>query len=143
MNEFDHFIKHKLKVKKYVRYTDDFIIIDENPHYLRTLLLPIRLFLNNKLRLDLHPKKVTLRKYLRGIDFLGYVALPHHRVLRTKTRRRMFRRLKDRVRAYKRGEVHEVSLFASLCSYLGILSHANAYQLTKVMKNRFWFWLKE
>ncbi len=63
MNEFDQFIKHTLKVKHYARYTDDFVIVSGNCDYLKQLLIPIRLFLKEKLKLELHPNKVTIRKY--------------------------------------------------------------------------------
>ncbi len=44
MNEFDQFVKHKLKVKYYVRYTDDFLIISDNYDYLSSLLPKLQLF---------------------------------------------------------------------------------------------------
>ena len=45
MNVFDQFVKHDLKVKYYARYTDDFAIISDNKNYLKELLVPIKLFL--------------------------------------------------------------------------------------------------
>lgn len=63
MNEFDQFIKHKLKVKYYARYTDDFIIISANRTYLKNLIIPIQEFLMTKLCLELHPNKVLIAKH--------------------------------------------------------------------------------
>ena len=78
LNQFDQFVKHKLKVKHYARYTDDFVIVAQDPNYLKSLLEPIKLFLAARLKLELHPNKVEVRKCSHGIDFLGYVALPHY-----------------------------------------------------------------
>jgi len=103
LDDFDQFIKKKLKVKHYIRYTDDFVIVVNDKSYLKNLITPIRTFLSNKLALELHSKKITIRKFHQGVDFLGYVVLPHHRLLRTKTRQRIFRKLEKRVNEYKIG----------------------------------------
>ena len=143
MDKFDQFVKHKLKVKNYVRYTDDFVIISENKIYLESLLPQIREFLKIELHLELHPKKVTLPKHIKGVDFLGYVILPHHIKLRTKTKRKIPKKLRQGVVLYRSGEISEISLKSSLASYLGVLSHANAYETSENIRNMFWFWLKE
>lgn len=142
MNEFDQFMKHDLRVKWYARYTDDFVIVSRDTHYLKQLLSAIELFLKEKLHLGLHPEKITMRKYSRGFDFLGYVILPHHIAPRTKTKKRMLWKLKRRVREHKNGAVSEESLWASLQSYRGVLSHANGYLLDQRLVNQYWFWLK-
>jgi hypothetical protein len=143
MNEFDQFVKHKPKVKNYCRYTDDFVVIADNRDYLQNLLPKIGSFLTEKLKLKLHPEKVSIRKYQQGADFLGCVVLPHHRLVRTKTRKKIFNKLKIRVTEFKTGLISEKTLFQSLNSYLGVFSHANCHDLEQELKNKFWFWLKE
>ena len=143
MNEFDQFIKHILKVKYYARYTDDFIIVSTDKTYLEDLIISIQDFLQNNLHLNLHPKKVHIIKYNRGVDFLGYVILPEHIKLRTNTKQRILRKLKETVGRYKRGEISELRLHSSLQSYIGVLSHANGYKLSQELQNKFWFWLNE
>lgn len=115
LNELDQFIKHKLRVKYYIRYTDDFVILGRNKDYLENIIIPINRFLRNQLKLSLHPDKIIIRKHNQGIDFLGYVTLPYYRVLRTKTKIRMFRRINQK----------------NLQSYLGILKHCCGYKLEK------------
>jgi RNA-directed DNA polymerase len=139
MNEFDQFVKHALHIKHYIRYTDDFLIIDNDPTKLKALLKPIQNFLCERLNLNLHPDKVEIRRYSKGIDFLGYVAFPHFRLLRKKTEKRMRRKLGHIVAAYKCGQVTKERAEASLGSYMGVLSHANAYRLGEKLKNDFWF----
>lgn len=94
LNELDQFIKHKLGIKFYLRYCDDFIVLNENKEYLETLVVLIDKFLYDNLKLNLHPDKIEIRKYYQGIDFLGYVILPYCRVLRTKTKRRMIKKIR-------------------------------------------------
>lgn len=143
MNEFDQFVKHKLKVKYYFRYTDDFSIVSDNEDYLRGLIPLIDEFLQNKLKLELHPKKVFIRSLYQGIDFLGYIIFPHHRLVRRKTQKRAFKKLKKRVKTYKKGSITEDALEASLRSYLGVFSHADAYKVTQELGNDFWLWMNE
>ncbi|MFA4846071.1 MAG: RNA-directed DNA polymerase, partial [Patescibacteria group bacterium] len=88
LDAFDHFIKDELRIHSYIRYTDDAVILMSDPAELRWLLPFIEQWLWHERRLMLHPNKVEIRKLNQGIDFLGYVTLPHYRVLRTKTKRR-------------------------------------------------------
>lgn len=117
LNEFDQFIKHALKVKYYIRYCDDFVVISRDRMYLEELIPKISNFLKIKLRLSLHPRKVEIRKVSQGIDLLGYVIFPHHTILRTSTKKRMFKRFKKEVPL----EVKQ--------SYFGILKHCKGYKI--------------
>ena len=121
MNEFDRFVKHKLKVKYYVRYADDFVILHRDKRSLEVLLPQIRAFLCDRLALSLHPDKVSISSFASGVDFLGWVHFPDHRVLRTSTKRRMLRRIAER--AESEGEE------ATWRSYRGMLGHGNAGKL--------------
>ena len=143
LNELDVFLKHELKLPHYVRYTDDFAIVADNREELDRLIKPIRTFLQGRLHLDLHPRKVTIRTFRQGIDFLGYVLLPHHRVLRTRTKRRMYRKMRERIIAFKAGTIPAESVEQSLQSYLGVLSHADSYRLSEELQNQCWYWLSE
>jgi len=143
MNEFDQFMKHELRVKHYMRYTDDFVIVSEDRVYLQGLIPKISGFLHMRLMLSLHPNKVSIRKYQQGIDFLGYVSLPDRIATRTKTKRRIDRKLRNQVQGFKAGTTSKESLLASLNSYLGVFSHADAYEIAEELKSKFWFWMSE
>ena len=123
MNEFDHYMKHTLKTKYYIRYADDFVILSDNKSYLEMLLSKVGWFLSSKLYLDLHPDKVYIKTLASGVDFLGWVHFPDHLVLRTATKRRMFKKLE--AANYKK-EVLE--------SYLGLLSHGNTKKLQRFIQ---------
>jgi retron-type reverse transcriptase len=138
MNEFDQFMKHTMKVKNYVRYTDDFAIVADDRTYLEDLLPHIRDFLARELTLELHPKKITIRPFPQGMDFLGHILFPKYRLIRTKTEHRMFRNLKRRFSAYEARQITKTTFEQSLQSYLGTLSHANTYDMREELLNRYW-----
>ncbi|OHA17078.1 MAG: hypothetical protein A3G52_01570 [Candidatus Taylorbacteria bacterium RIFCSPLOWO2_12_FULL_43_20] len=143
MNEFDQFVKHELKIKYYARYTDDFVILSGTDNEFNDLLEKITHFLSDELRLSLHPHKVSVRKLHHGIDFLGYIVFPYHKLPRAKTRRRVVRKLRQRAEEYQEEKIGEVTLNSALQSYLGLLSHANTYNFSEDLKNGLWFWLHD
>ncbi len=119
LNELDQFAKHKLKAKRYIRYCDDFVIVDSSPERFEECVLQLGAFLKTKLSLELHPRKVVIRDLRHGVDLLGYVALPQYRVVRTRTKRRILARVSPK----------------SLMSYLGVLSHCKGENLkNKILK---------
>lgn len=122
MNEFDQYVKHRLKAKHYIRYADDFVLFSSDRSWLEEQTELIRNFLGQCLRLQLHPRKVSIQTIASGVDFLGWVHFPEHRVLRTATKRRMMRRLNE----------HPTN--ETIQSYLGLLQHGNAYQLSRYLK---------
>ena len=124
MNEFDQFAKHMLKAKYYIRYADDFVIISDDRDWLTSLLPQIERFLRERLRLELHPHKVSISTIASGVDFLGWMHFPDHRVLRTATKHRMFRALQKDVGP-------EV-----ITSYLGLLSHGNTTKLQEQISQK-------
>jgi RNA-directed DNA polymerase len=118
MNEFDQFVKHQLKAKYYIRYADDFVILSRNRKQLENMLPRINGFLKSELQLTLHPNKVSISTVASGIDFLGWVHFPDHRVLRTSTKRRMLKRVRG---------LEEDN--ATVQSYLGMLKSGNTKKL--------------
>lgn len=119
LDRLDQFVKRTLKVGFYERYCDDFVILSKSRIELLQVLGEVREFLRKDLLLELHPDKVSLRKIIQGVDFLGYVTLPGRRVLRTKTKKRMFKKL---------AECKSPSV---LQSYLGVLSHCKSEGIVK------------
>lgn len=117
MNEFDQFMKRELKVKYYIRYADDFAILSDSKNYLENLLPKISDFFEHKLKLQLHPDKVFIKTFASGLDFLGWVHFPKHRVLRTTTKNRMLKNLRNNPKQ------------ETVQSYLGLISHGNSYKL--------------
>ncbi|MDO8471838.1 MAG: reverse transcriptase domain-containing protein [bacterium] len=117
LNEFDQFAKHILKAKRYIRYADDFVFLSDDKSELESWLPTVKSFLSGRLNLALHPNKVHIRTLASGVDFLGWVHFPDHRVLRTKTKRRLKSALADNPSP------------ETIASYLGLLKHGNTYGL--------------
>ena len=139
MNEFDQFMKHELKVEYYARYTDDFIVVSDDEGYLENLIGRISLFLRSSLKLALHPGKVSITKYGQGVDFLGYVAFPHHKQIRKRTWRRILRKFEERISMHKNGSITKENLDQTIQSYLGVLSHGDSYRKSQDLKNMYLF----
>jgi hypothetical protein len=124
MSEFDQFVKHKLKVKYYIRYADDFVILSESKKYLEDKIGPIKDFLQNELKLILHPDKIFIKTLSSGMDFLGWKHFFDHRILRNATR----------VRATKNIQNSDYNP-ATLNSYFGLLGHGNTYKIKSKIIN--------
>src|SRR3990167_7765167 len=130
MNKFDQFVKHKLKARYYIRYADDFVIMSQDKSWLEELLPKVGDFLSEHLKLNIHPDKVLFKTLASGVDFLGWVHFPDHRLLRTSTKGRMFKR------------VISSNTPETKNSYLGLLKHGNTDKLkrkinslAKILKN--------
>lgn len=118
MNEFDQFMKHELRAEYYIRYADDFVILDVDRNKLARTLQQIEGFLRSKLALELHPHKVSICTNASGVDFLGWVHFPYRKVLRTTTKRRV-----------QRGVAGRDLGTPAVQSYLGLLQHGDTYKL--------------
>ncbi|MCX6703267.1 MAG: reverse transcriptase/maturase family protein [Candidatus Zambryskibacteria bacterium] len=118
MNEFDQYMKHIIKEKYYIRYADDFVILNADKKHLEKLTVSISDFLNEKLKLTLHPNKVFIKTFASGVDFLGWIHFPYRRIIRTVTKKRMFKKLS--VPDPKKETID---------SYKGLLGWGNAYEL--------------
>jgi retron-type reverse transcriptase len=120
LNELDQFAKHQLKVKDYCRYVDDFVLLHQDRRQLKKWRTEIKEFLENKLKLKLHPKKQEILPAKIGIDFLGYHIFINHILVRQSTVRRFFYRLKSGRMSYQ-----------SIYSYLGHFKFADSFGLMK------------
>jgi len=134
LNEFDQFIKHKLKANYYLRYCDDFLILSDDKEYLFSCLEKISVFLKENLKLLLHPDKVSIIKYSQGIDFVGYVVLPHYKTLRTKTKKRIVKKVSKNKEDLKNNIISKEYFDVSLNSYLGVLKHCDGYKIERILK---------
>lgn len=106
-------------MRYYIRYADDFVVLHPDKSYLVKLIPVFSVFLKRELKLSMHPSKVYIKTLAGGVDFLGWVHFPHHRVLRTSTKRRMVRRL----------QTHRSR--ESFASYRGLLKHGNTHKLVQ------------
>lgn len=122
MHEFDMYIKQELRVKYYIRYADDFVILSENKTELEDNIRYIVCYLKNRLKLELHPDKVFIKTFASGVDFLGWVNFPFYRQLRKSTKKKIIKNMKG----YPKLE--------TINSYRGILKHGNTHKIRKQIR---------
>ena len=148
LNGLDQFVKHELKCRYYLRYCDDFLLLDNDPDQLRAWKVQIEDYLQAKLALGLNPRQ-RLAPVSNGIDFLGYIVRRDYLLVR----RRVVNNLKERLRDYEArlvSEQHGVrcyqfneplldALSATVSSYLGHFKLANSWHLWRSLWSRYSF----
>jgi len=131
LNDLDEYVKKELKVKYYVRYMDDFVIIHNDKDYLKEALQRIEIFLNEILKLKLNPKTKILNAK-NGIDFCGYRIFKDYR----KIRKRSPKHIRAAIRAYRHDKLTKEKLLMIYTSWEGHAAHADTYKLRQKMKEQ-------
>ena len=131
LDALDQHIKHDLRCKHYIRYVDDMVLLHESPQWLNAANGDIEAWLPKHLGLRLNPTKTILQPVSRGVDFVGQVIKPWHRV----TRKRTVNEAMRRVRGIGAADLHQTAN-----SYFGLLrqakSHHQRTRLSNVLRYR-------
>lgn len=128
LNELDQFVKRNLKCRYYIRYADDFILLDEDESKLKLWQDDINAFLNNKLRLELNLNKTKIRGVEKGIDFLGFFIKPCYTLVRQKVVNRFKNKMYfNRIKKIKNSN----EILSQINSYYGHFKHASSFNLRK------------
>ncbi|MEM6402362.1 MAG: RNA-directed DNA polymerase [Cyanobacteria bacterium P01_D01_bin.116] len=128
LNSFDHFVKEQLKVRKYVRYVDDFALFDDDWQILANARLAIEEYLA-QLRLQIHPIKSQLFETKIGASFLGFRIFPNRIRVRNNNLHRGRRRLRKLQSDYNCGILSRKKLNQSIQSWFAHLEHGDTWQL--------------
>ena len=131
LNELDHFVKRELKERFYIRYMDDFLILGPDKKRLGEDKERIRIFLRERLRLEMHPKKAEIFPINRGLDFLGYVIRDHRRFLRKSTVKRFVKKARRYEAMVKNGKRTEAFLKNVRASWRGYAAFADSRKLMR------------
>jgi len=131
LNELDQFIKHSLGCKYYVRYVDDFVILDKNKENLYRLKREIDEFLQRRLFLKLHPDKCVIQDVNKGIDVLGYLIKPTHILVRKRVVKNFKKKLFQFQKDLPQNKVGLNLILSSINSYYAHFNHADSYKLRK------------
>ena len=137
LNELDYFVKHKLKVKYYLRYVDDFVILHYYKNVLQDYQKRINIFLKTKLKLYLHPDKSKICKLSKGISFLGFRIFYHYKLLRKKNLNRFERKFKELKQLYDTGIVSREIAVEKLEGWLTYTKQANTYKYRRNLIKQF------
>ena len=149
-NEVDHYAKRELRIHYYVRYMDDIVILSDSKAQLHEWKEKIERFMQERLKLELNPKKCFIEPISRGIDFCQYRVFPDHIKLKKATALRMKRNLKRIQHLYATGEITLERAQKTVNSYMGLLSHCDSYQLKRAIFGEYsesewvegWFYLQ-
>jgi len=132
LNELDYHVKHDLKIKHYIRYVDDFIILHNSKKLLEIRKKEINDFLKEKLRLELHPDKSRIIPLSKGIDFVGFRNFYHFKLLR----KRNLRTIQNKIYQYQKGELSYKKLSESFQGWNAYAKWSNSYKLRKELSNK-------
>ena len=157
-----HFVKRCLRCKYYLRYVDDFILVDPSKDQLLTWERDIETFCWERLLLRIKEENL-LRRVGDGADFLGYVVRPTYSLARRRVVQNLKRRLslfqQRMIRPFAIGNLRFSQMTLNpeimdelrqvLASYLGHFKHADTKKLVNIVikkmngSTNFFFWLTE
>lgn len=127
--QFDRWLKETLKVKYYIRYMDDIVILHHDKDYLHNLKLQIEDFLNNSLRLTIKYDWQVFPSRIRGVDFVGYRHFGNYVLLRKSIALSLKRKMTKILKKINNGYQMNYGEWCSINSYKGWLKWCNGYNL--------------
>lgn len=128
MNELDYYIKHTLKCRFYMRYCDDFIILNNDKKQLFCIKEKINDFINNNLKLKF--SKWSIFNVNQGIDFLGYRHFRNKVLLRKSTAKRVQKRFKKLPILFNLNKITIEQFGSSIASTNGWIKWSNSHNLS-------------
>lgn len=120
LSDLDHFIKEKLKCKYYIRYMDDFLILDVDRERLKYCFKEIK---GELLKLKLHEnKKSNLYRASLGFTFLGYRYQVKNNKLQISLYKKTVKKIKKRLSfLYQNNRILYMRSYASYQGYFSVL----------------------
>jgi len=146
LDEFDHFAREQLGIKRYGRYVDDMVFIHDDKEYLKKVIEKVETHLRASLGLTLHPKKIYLQHFSKGVSFLGVYIKPFRIYTGKRIKDNFYKNifkintiLKEKNKLDRNNYFH---VFASVNSYLGTMKHYQTFRLRKkflsLLNLKFW-----
>ena len=136
MSSLDHFVKHELGIRYYGRYVDDFVLVHTNKAYLKSLIPIISKFLKTELHLKLHPKKIYLQHYSKGVSYIGGFIKPNRIYVSKRTKGNFYEAIHKQNKLIENttnpSKAEKLLFLSTMNSYLGILRHFKSYKLCKL-----------
>ena len=140
--KLDHYIVHDLKLKYYVRYMDDFIIISHDLNKLKEAQKIIIQKLKQEYKIDINQKKTMITNIKNGFGFLGY----SFKIIKNKTiikiKRSNYETLKKKIKRIKyklnQGIIDYKSAFASIMTYSHLYKYASNIKILNLIDRYFY-----
>lgn len=117
---------------------DDFVIVHKNKEYLKSIIPIIRERLQSELFLEIHPKKIYLQHFSKGVGFLGTIIKPYRTYIGNRTKGNFYKKIQywNGVLSEKQQKLSKEAVKSFLSganSYLGMMKHYNTFMLRKKM----------
>lgn len=144
LNVLDQYMKRTLGCCHYGRYVDDFYVVSADREWLHSLISKVRLFLRERLGLELHEGKLRIDNVRLGVEFLGAFLKPWRNYVSAATLCRMKQKIRTLAATARHHAISigdntlmqsmALRLRASLNSFCGVLCHYRSYHL----RHRLW-----
>lgn len=131
LNDFDHFMKREMKLRYYGRYVDDFFVVHEDKRFLASIIPVVQERLWSEFRQRLHPHKIYLQHYRRGVDFLGARVKPFTMLVTKRTKVNFRKTVEELDKACEKELSYReaMGIIAKINSYTGYTAHHKAFKL--------------
>ncbi len=140
--KLDHFIVNDLKLKYYVRYMDDFIIMDKDLNKLKNAKKIIVQKLENEYELKLNAKKTFIVNNKIGFSFLGYVFKVIDNKTIIKIKRSNLEKIKKRIKKvnylFKNQRISHYKTFCTIMTYSNCYKYCNNIKVLKLIDKYFY-----
>lgn len=137
--DLDHYVKKVLREKYYARYVDDMLFVHDDKDHLFGIIAAVQEQIS-AVGLRLHPKKIVMKPIEEGVPFLGHIIKPYRSYISNRTKNNFYQAIKN---INKTMAVEPQFTWQQLCeiratlnSYLGVMQHANTFNLRKAMLDR-------
>lgn len=142
MNELDQYIKKELKVKYYVRFMDDGLMIVENKEKAKEIFQKIEEFVIKKLDLKFNAKSCYF-PVKKGCVFCGYRIFLDHLLIKRANINRIKRRIDSWNKQWKKGKRDFKYWHQSFYAWKGYACFAKSYNLVNKLEKRMKFIYRE
>lgn len=131
LNDFDH--QMKCLFQEYGRYVDDFYAVSSDKESLLEAI-PIIAGKLSEIGLTLHPKKIYLQHYSKGVKYIGAVLKNERKYISNRTVGNFYSAIERFNRLARQDgyvELHAVDFACSINSYLGFLRQCQSYGIRR------------
>ena len=134
LNSLDHYVKETLKIKYYVRYMDDFILLLKDKNECKFILSKIKMFIENNLNLSLNSKSKYYPSSM-GVNFCGYRIFETHKLLRNRCKKKIKHDILIWNKLHKEDKLNNNKMILKWNSWIAHAKHANSYTYRIKMYN--------
>lgn len=131
MNELDQYCKRHLRIKYYVRYADDVIMILEDKEKAIQIKDSVVEYTTTKLNLNINEEKTKIFPICQGVNTVGFKMHPTHKLIRNNSKKRIKQKLRKMRRLIIEGKLSFEKAEQIINSWYGHAKQGNSYNFVK------------